>query len=114
MLPTRKTEDVANVLGLALLQPDKLKIRVYAIIPHLYGRTVVGFWSKNLSTLLFCVYPYLSHLFIQLDDHHAQPARQGISAIACHFFHHVQPFKNSVGLELLHNNLVVSSDQGLL
>ncbi len=74
MLLSGKPEDVACVLHFALLHAYQLLIGMDPVVPDLYHWTEVALWSENLVALLLCMNPNLGHLFVQLDDHQAQPS----------------------------------------
>ena len=79
-----------------------------SIIPHLDGWTEIVVWAKNLSALLLGVNPYLRHLFVQCDNHRAQPWRRGIPTIPCHIINCGHSFVNAVDGELFSYYLVIS------
>jgi hypothetical protein len=84
VLTTSELQDVPRVVHLPFFHSDELKERMDSVILHLDGRAKVIVGLQNFSAVLFGMNPYLCHLFIQLDNHRAQPWWQWVPAVSHH------------------------------
>ncbi len=78
------------------------------IVPHLDDWTEVVVWVGDFLAMLLGVNSDLCNLFVEFDNHQAQPWGRGVPAVPCHVVDCVHALFNVVDGELLPYYLVVS------